>query len=313
MIFVYRPHASTSARELASAVDGVRIRREENLRRRVRANDKVVMWGSFLPNLNGLVLNNVPLASKFEDAIRLKEAGVRTVEVSKTRPHQPAPLPAPVDPLQAIWEDAQDAAEAFVNLDPTRLTTAQTGVLELITKLTNVRAAMQKPAPVAPTPPPLDTWLARRNNHVGGRDLLRPDGGADYYSKKEAIVNEYRVHSFFGRSIRAGKKVHRTPQSETPFNGTPHEWVRSFDAGWQMSYADGQLGRNPQRIRDIAHAAVKALGLNFGAVDIGELADGTLIVLEVNRAPGVEGGTTEAYARAIRRWITGEWTAEGQA
>ena len=71
-----------------------------------------------------------------------------------------------------------------------------------------------------------------------------------------------------------------------------------------ISY-DGEVVK--QRHRDIAHQAIQALGLQFGAVDIGERADGSLLVLEVNRAAGVEGGTVEAYARAVRRWITGEW------
>jgi len=314
MIYVFRPAASTSARLLAEAVDGVRLKREENLLRRVKMTDKVIMWGAHVPNVRGLVLNNVPLTSKYEDAVRLREAGVRTVEVSRTRPAPPAPVVAPVDPLQAIWEDAQDAAEAFYNLAPTRHQTAQGGIAELVAKLNNVRTAMQRPAPVAPPAPPQGEWLARRNNHVGGNDLLTPTQQADYYSKKEPFVNEYRVHSFFGKSLRAGRKIHRTPQSETPFNGTPHPWVRSWDGGWQISYADEFAeGNRKQAIRDIAHAAVRALGLNFGAVDIGQLANGTLVVLEVNRAPGVEGGTTEAYARAVRRWVTGEWTADQAA
>ena len=34
-----------------------------------------------------------------------------------------------------------------------------------------------------------------------------------------------------------------------------------------------------------------------------ERADGSLLVLEVNRAPGLEGGTIDAYTDAIRQWI----------
>jgi hypothetical protein len=309
MIFVYRPKNSTSARLLSTAVDGVRIKHEENLRRRAKASDKIIMWGAYLPNITGITLNNVPLQTKFEDAIRLREAGVLTVEVSRTRPVV-AQATAPVDPLIALWQTAQEAAEAFTNLEPARHAVALAGIDELRAMLGRVRMAQIIPAPVAPPAQPDGQWLARKNNHVGGNDLLNPDERADYFSKWEQFVREYRVHSFFGRSIRAGQKVHRTPQSETPFHGTPHPWIRSFDGGWMISYADGALGERPQRIRDIAHDAVRALGLNFGAVDIGERADGTLVVLEVNRAPGVEGGTTEAYARAARRWIAGEWTPD---
>lgn len=310
MIYVFRSAGSQSARALAEAVDGVRIKRPENLLRRAKDRDKVVMWGAYLPNVRGLVLNNVPLANKFEDAVRLRQAGVRTVEVSRTRPAPPAPVAPPTDPLIAVWDRAQDAAESFVNLEPTRTQVAVQGIRDLVTALTDVVRAAGIAAPVAPSPQPTAEWLGRRFDHVGGNDLLNP-GHADYFSKKEQFVNEYRVHSFFGRSIRAGKKVHRTPQSATPFTGTPHQWIRSFDAGWQISYADDFAPSNQkQQIRDIAHAAVRALGLNFGAVDIGQLADGTLVVLEVNRAPGIEEGTIDAYARTVRKWIAGEWQPE---
>jgi hypothetical protein len=310
VIFVYRPQGSQSARLLSEAVDGIRIKREENLRRRVRPHDKVVMWGAYLPNLQGKVLNNVPLTSKFEDAVRLKEAGVRTVEVARTRPVVVPPAPV-VDPLLAIWDEAVDAAEAFVQLVPNRNDITKQGLDELVRKITATRRAVDVPAPVPPPVVPVGEWLARRNNHVGGNDLRAGIDVGDFYSKKEAFVNEYRVHSFFGRSIRAGKKVHRPNTGETAFIGTPHPWIRSYDSGWMISYADDFApGNRKQEIRNIAHAAVNALGLNFGAVDIGELADGTLVVLEVNRAPGVEGGTIEAYARTVRRWIAGEWQPE---
>ena len=309
MIFVFRPAASMSARLLAEAVDGVRIKRPENLIRRARGNDKVVMWGAHLDGVQGLVLNNRPLQNKFEDALRLREAGVPTIEVSRTRPAPPAPIvqPTPIDPLIALWDTAQDAAEAFANLPMTRNLVAQGGVEDLIGALGRVQTAMRVPAPVAPPsvqPVSQIEWLGRTYNHVGGNDLLHP-GRADFYAKREQLVNEYRVHSFIGHSIRAGKKIPRTPNSETPFNGTPHAWIRSFDAGWQISY-DGEQVR--QRHRDLAHSAVNALGLQFGAVDIGEKQNGELIVLEVNRAPGVEAGSVSSYARAIRRWVEGEWT-----
>jgi glutathione synthase/RimK-type ligase-like ATP-grasp enzyme len=55
--------------------------------------------------------------------------------------------------------------------------------------------------------------------------------------------------------------------------------------------------------RNLAKKAVESLGLTFGAVDIGRKADNSLIVLEVNRAPGLEGNTINAYANAIVRYL----------
>jgi hypothetical protein len=55
-------------------------------------------------------------------------------------------------------------------------------------------------------------WLARRNTHVGGNDILRGITQGDFYSKKVLLRNEFRVHSFLGKSIRAGKSP-STPAS----------------------------------------------------------------------------------------------------
>lgn len=314
MIWIYRPNSSASARLLAESLDGIRMKTEERLRRRVRPTDKVIMWGAYVPNLQGKVLNNVPLRNKFEDAVRLREAGISTVAVSRTRPTILQPVgPPPIDPLIEVWSQASDMAEAFAALQPTRNQVALTGIQELRDALSQTLGAASRPAPVAlpATTLPDQSWLARTFDHVGGNDLLRPIAHADYYSKREEFKNEYRVHSFLGHSIRAGKKIPRTPQSETPFHGTPHTWVRSWDGGWMISYADDSGIK--QRHRDIAHAAVKALGLAFGAVDIGEREDGTLVVLELNRAPGLEGGTPDAYSHAVRKWTTGEWLLAGVA
>ena len=208
MIYVFRRAASDSANLLAEALDGVRIRRPENLIRRVRPTDKVVMWGEHLPEIRGMVLNNTPLQSKFDDAIRLKDAGVATIEARRGRPSLEA-QPVPVDPMLAIWDEATDMSEAFANLLPTRAPTARAGILEFHRKLVQLHTALEQPAPVAPPPRPVGEWLGRSNQHVGGADLLHPTGHADFWVKKEALVNEYRVHSFLGRSIRAGRKILR--------------------------------------------------------------------------------------------------------
>lgn len=327
MIFVYRPAASTSARLLADEVDGVRIKHEENLIRRCRPTDKVIMWGSYLPQIRGRVLNNVPLQNKYEDIIRLRDAGVVTVDAAR---QQPAPVlqPTPIDPLIAMWESTVDLADTFSNTPLSRSTVAQEAVTEFVRELQALTAAMRIPVPVAPPPQPLGEWLRRLNNHVGGNDLLHPPARADFWVKKDVFTTEYRVHSFLGRSIRAGKKVPRegfsilpgqipeglNPAVSSSVFGEPntaqrcHPWIRSYDGGWMISY-DGEAVK--QRHRDVAHAAVLALGLSFGAVDIGERADGTLVVLEVNRAPGAEGGTVEGYGRAVRKWVLGEWVEGG--
>jgi hypothetical protein len=172
-----------------------------------------------------------------------------------------------------------------VNINGGPLTRAQ--AQERVTQLQRFLAT---PVPVA------ETWLPRRFNHVGGADLLNPPAQPDYFSKKENIVEEYRIHCFAGKSIRAGVKVPRE-------GAQPHAWIRSLDGGWRIRYDEF---KSKESMRELAASAITALGLDFGAVDIGRKADKSLVVLEVNRAPGLEGNTTQVYANAIQSWIEGE-------
>lgn len=136
-------------------------------------------------------------------------------------------------------------------------------------------------------------WLPRRNGHHEGNDLLRP-GRADYWTLFRPIRHEFRVHvARFGeeyRSIRLGMKFPRVAR--------PHEWIRSWQAGWHLLYnEEAQQRAHGHNVRGVAKAAVEALGLDFGAVDVAIGTDGRTFVLEVNRAPGLEGQTLERYAQ----------------
>jgi hypothetical protein len=304
MIYVYRRAASDGARELVEDIlmQGARAKRTQGKlltrgegRPGLVAGDFVVCWGNELPveAPRGVsVLNNVAPISKYNEARKLAEAGVPTVQVSLQRPVARAVAPraefqpgrlningGPIDYMTAA--ELKQRIDAFLR--------EQDRARELHNNAVLAAAAA-----------PREEWLPRRNNHVGGSDLLNAPAAPDYYSKKENIVEEYRVHMFKGKSIRAGVKRQR---NERPNGQAPHPWIRSFDAGWIIAYQDF---RSTAPMRDIAKRAVEALGLDFGAVDIGKKADGTLIVLEVNRAPGVEGGTSEAYARKIVAWSKGE-------
>jgi hypothetical protein len=149
-------------------------------------------------------------------------------------------------------------------------------------------------------------YLPRTFRHQGGADLLAPQGRADFWVQKEKFTQEYRIHSFDGRSIRAGVKIPREGFTEAteadwkPDANLVHPWIRSFDAGWRINYDDFKSTKD---MRGIAHAAVKALGLTFGAVDIALDNNGYLKVLEVNTAPGSDPNTTAAYLRAFKRYF----------
>lgn len=150
----------------------------------------------------------------------------------------------------------------------------------------------------------VEDWLRRSKYHSQARDLLNGVGRADYYVRRENFDREVRVHVWRGVSTRAGVKV--------PVPGeTSHDWIRSRGAGWRISYC----GVNAAE-RRLAKAAVNALGLTYGAVDIARVVaevpehstgvpvdvrseGGPYRVLEVNRAPGLDGRTIEVYADRI--------------
>lgn len=279
MIYLLRPQASDGAVALAEKLTqmghpAMKVRELTPIRhQRLRSGaSRLVSWGGYAPGHEGL--NNKPLSNKLQDAIKLREAGVKTIETALTRPmtvaapnfFNPATLP-PIAP-QGLSPD---------------------GAREVIRRL---QEWLDQPLPVSGADP---QWVGRLNNHVGGNDLFRwldaQEQGyginVDYWVKLLDIREEYRVHSFKGASIRAGVKIPRA-------GATPHGWIRSWDGGWMISYQGVR-----QAVRDIAHAAIAALDLDFGAVDIGKLADNSYMVLEVNRAPGLEGHTIDAYANAL--------------
>jgi len=264
MIYIYRADKSEGAKLIVEALNGIEpgsaVRARTPLEIGRRETSRVVCWGAADPrgaNQPGKVLNGIPLRDKLEDAQVLRTAGVPTIEVALQRPRGVQP--------EAINTTIHNVEEAN----------------RLIAGLQDLIAAFNRPA--------VD-WIPRALAHVDGDDLQNPPAQPGFWVRKEPIRREYRVHSFLGRSIRAGVKVPRPGMQA-------HPWIRAYSAGWQLDYCGVE-----QRFRDLAHQAVSALGLQFGAVDIGERPDGSLFVLEVNRAPGAGLGVIDAYARAITRW-----------
>ena len=112
MFYTYRAVPSTSARDLASALDGRRLRNIQALRR----GDIVVCWGSRLNQVpNGVrVLNNVPIGNKLEDVRRLREAGVPTITISMERPAaRIAQAAVAAQPARPAFDPAAERLEAI--------------------------------------------------------------------------------------------------------------------------------------------------------------------------------------------------------
>ena len=140
------------------------------------------------------------------------------------------------------------------------------------------------------------------------RNVLRGHGGlgirivvpgnplptAPLYVEYVKKAREFRIHVVRDQIIDIQQKRKRI--------GVPNEQVnyqvRNAQFGWVFCRDDVVC---PDDAQTAAVAAVAALGLDFGAVDVGwNDHDGAATVYEVNTAPGLEGTTLEKYYGAIR-------------
>lgn len=120
---------------------------------------------------------------------------------------------------------------------------------------------------------------------------------------------EYRVHVFKDKVIHAQQKK-RLSLDKLSERGIPmgDGLIRSYNNGYIFSTdlyhsINGEVG---QSLSSLSIQAVKALGLDFGAVDLMVTKTGKVRVLEVNTAPGIEGKTVQAYISAFQEFIDNE-------
>lgn len=123
-----------------------------------------------------------------------------------------------------------------------------------------------------------------------------------YFDRKD----EYRVHVFKGEVIDVQKKRlttevrDRLRRASTEAEQAEKSYVyriRSYPNGWVFCRKGVVC---PTSVSTASVAAVRALGLDFGAVDIGfRRSDSVARVFEVNTAPGIEGTSIRTYADAI--------------
>lgn len=110
------------------------------------------------------------------------------------------------------------------------------------------------------------------------------------YTAQFPTHREFRIHVAFRVVIEILEKKKR--------RGTnPDRLIRSH-GDWVFCRHD--LRPYPETLGRTAVAAVAALGLDFGGVDIALDRQGNPCVFEVNTAPGIEGTSLRKYADAFR-------------
>lgn len=141
----------------------------------------------------------------------------------------------------------------------------------------------------------------------GGRGITVVSGGrvpwAPLYSKYFKGRDEYRIHVAGGRVFdQQMKRLRRNTNARNR-----ETTVRNLASGWVFCREGVHA---PEIATRAAIDSVRALGLDFGAVDIKCNRQGTrCAVLEVNTAPGLQGTTLRRYSQAIRGLLSAERVA----
>lgn len=140
--------------------------------------------------------------------------------------------------------------------------------------------------------------IGRPDTHTRGRGFWRITNVPSFYravqgTRRKAAAthfmefidapHEYRVHVFLDKSIRISEKL---------FNSTD---------GNHKIYTTIKPRGEVKHVREAAKAAVKAVGLDFGAVDV-LATDEDCWVLEVNSAPHIGGSLPRVYAEKFLNW-----------
>lgn len=146
------------------------------------------------------------------------------------------------------------------------------------------------------------TYLARTilNGHSGeGIIPFTFDGSnaptAPLYVEFIEKTAEYRVIAVGDNAVDVKQKLRKRD-----FEGERSHYVWNLDNGYIMARNDISF---PDTLPPLGVAAIKALGLTYGAVDIIMDARGNLYVLEINTAFGLEGATIALVGDAIKQLI----------
>lgn len=130
----------------------------------------------------------------------------------------------------------------------------------------------------------------------GDVDIVKAPLYVEYVPKKE----EYRVHIFRGEVVDVQRKARNKQVADELVN-----WqIRNHANGFIFARGEDVLGVVPADVTQQAISAVKACGLDFGAVDvIYNDKQKKAYVLECNTAPGLTGATLDGYVERLRGFV----------
>ena len=151
-----------------------------------------------------------------------------------------------------------------------------------------------------------ESWLGKHKvvcratltGHEGQGITIHSEGPlplVPMYVKYIPKKKEFRIHVAGGEVIDKQQKVLKQGTSNPNFE------IRNTANGFVFQRQNITV---PPDVIEQAVNAVRALGLDFGAVDvIWNESQGRAYVLEVNTAPGLEGSSLDIYATALKKFI----------
>jgi glutathione synthase/RimK-type ligase-like ATP-grasp enzyme len=150
--------------------------------------------------------------------------------------------------------------------------------------------------------PTWERYLGRSRKGYGGTDIIVLPTGlgdthsseAEFYTRYVPNTREYRIHVFADAVIRVQGKYLDFPEQHT------NPYIKNYAQGFRFRTPDKKL--NADRT-EAAIAAISALGLVFGAVDLLIGEDRRAYILEVNTAPKLAPLTCSQYVAAIRDYL----------
>jgi hypothetical protein len=143
-------------------------------------------------------------------------------------------------------------------------------------------------------------FLGRAETHTRGSDIVLCLQQSDaernprhHYVKYIPTAREYRVRVVGDTCVRVSQKFLHDSELAVP-------WMRNYVGGYLFNTPEVRLNEFQEAM---AVAAVKCLGLHFGAVDLVVGDDGSTYILEVNTAPALAPKTAGAMVGGLVRLI----------
>lgn len=124
---------------------------------------------------------------------------------------------------------------------------------------------------------------------------------APLYTKYVKKKDEYRVHCFKNPETSEVEVFHVQRKAKRREVESPNYRIRNHANGFVFVMGDVNP---PACVLEAARYIFQQTGLDFGAIDVGynERSD-SVVVYEVNTAPGVEGTTLQKYIEMLRNFL----------